>query len=268
MASGASMPSSTEAEYRRCVVRDSKTEKLNAKFFTAHAKSGVTQFMTENLWPKHGAGASMKKKAARRYMAGVEIRRLADGHPLPGQQGLFATQNFTQFDVIGEYVGVVLKQGDGGGEYVACLEDGPHDQVLGLDAGSSGNEARFINSCLGIGDGETERGDENCLRGNVAAYEARFINSCLGIGDGKPNVVMKTAYVETLPHILIIARRDIEVGEELLLDYGEAYTRAYFQDRSAKGTAPIELPAKQNKIAEDVNWDELSPMQQQEGGDY
>mmetsp|Transcript_58862 Transcript_58862/g.101403 ORF Transcript_58862/g.101403 Transcript_58862/m.101403 type:complete len:238 (+) Transcript_58862:248-961(+) len=237
MASGASMPSSTEAEYRRCVVRDSKTEKLNAKFFTAHAKSGVTQFMTENLWPKHGAGASMKKKAARRYMAGVEIRRLADGHPLPGQQGLFATQNFTQFDVIGEYVGVVLKQGDGGGEYVACLEDGPHDQVLGLDAGSSGNEARFINSCLGI-------------------------------GDGKPNVVMKTAYVETLPHILIIARRDIEVGEELLLDYGEAYTRAYFQDRSAKGTAPIELPAKQNKIAEDVNWDELSPMQQQEGGDY
>jgi len=257
MASGASMPSSTEAEYRRCVVRDSKTEKLNAKFFTAHAKSGVTQFMTENLWPKHGAGASMKKKAARRYMAGVEIRRLADGHPLPGQQGLFATQNFTQFDVIGEYVGVVLKQGDGGkmvcldlfcgtsshntpstgGEYVACLEDGPHDQVLGLDAGSSGNEARFINSCLGI-------------------------------GDGKSNVVMKTAYVETLPHILIIARRDIEVGEELLLDYGEAYTRAYFQDRSAKGTAPIELPAKQNKIAEDVNWDELSPMQQQEGGDY
>mmetsp|Transcript_58861 Transcript_58861/g.101402 ORF Transcript_58861/g.101402 Transcript_58861/m.101402 type:complete len:241 (+) Transcript_58861:248-970(+) len=240
MASGASMPSSTEAEYRRCVVRDSKTEKLNAKFFTAHAKSGVTQFMTENLWPKHGAGASMKKKAARRYMTGVEIRKLADGHPLSGEQGLFATQSFAQCDVIGEYVGVVLTVGGrpkGGGDYVACLEYGLHDQVLKLDAKSSGNEARFINSCLGI-------------------------------GDGKPNVVMKTAYVETLPHILIIARRDIEVGEELLLDYGEAYTRAYFQDRSAKGTAPIELPAKQNKIAEDVNWDELSPMQQQEGGDY
>jgi len=228
MASGASMPSSTEAEYRRCVVRDSKTEKLNAKFFTAHAKSGVTQFMTENLWPKHGAGASMKKKAARRYMAGVEIRRLADGHPLPGQQGLFATQNFTQFDVIGEYVGVVLKQGDGGGEYVACLEDGPHDQVLGLDAGSSGNEARFINSCLGI-------------------------------GDGQPNVVMKTAYVETLPHLLIIACREIAIGEELLLDYGEAFTRVHVQGlKGERETTPL---------VEDIDWGELSPIQKEEG-DY
>ena len=70
-----------------------------------------TQFMTENLWPKHGAGALMKKKAARRYLAGVEIRRLGEGHPLSGEQGLFATQSFELCDVIGEYVGVVRNAG-------------------------------------------------------------------------------------------------------------------------------------------------------------
>mmetsp|Transcript_58343 Transcript_58343/g.114658 ORF Transcript_58343/g.114658 Transcript_58343/m.114658 type:complete len:236 (+) Transcript_58343:250-957(+) len=235
MASGASMPSSTEAEYRRCVVRDSKTEKLNAKFFTAHAKSGVTQFMTENLWPKHGAGASMKKKAARRYMTGVEIRKLADGHPLSGEQGLFATQSFAQCDVIGEYVGVVRNAGVG--EYTACLEDGPHSEVLTLDALSSGNEARFINSCVGI-------------------------------GDEKPNVVMKTAYLETLPRILIIACRNIEIGEELLLDYGEAYTRAYFQgpDKGGEGTTATTAPVVED-AKEDIDWEELSPVQKEEG-DY
>lgn len=89
----------------------------------------------------------------------------------------------------------------------------------------------------------------------------RFINSYLNV-DFAPNVTMRTAYMNTYPHILIgknptflyksifmfanekykmlissnpscsflllaVATRDIEPGEEFLLDYGEAYNKAF-----------------------------------------
>jgi hypothetical protein len=81
------------------------------------------------------------------------------------------------------------------GHYVACLEDKAHSDSLGVDAQDCGNEIRFINSYL-----------------NVAF---------------KANVTMRTVYINTYPHIVIVCMEDIDVDEEILLDYGKNYNEAY-----------------------------------------
>lgn len=45
---------------------------------------------------------------------------------------------------------------------------------------------------------------------------------------------MRTAYVNTYPHILLVCTQDIEPGDELLLDYGEAYNNAYLTPQVRK----------------------------------
>ena len=76
---------------------------------------------------------------------------------------------------------------------MASLEDKTHSESLGLNAEHMGNESRFINSYKNIGH--------------------------------LPNVAMKTAYVHGMPHILILViAHMIEPGDELLLDYGSAYS--------------------------------------------
>ncbi len=47
-------------------------------------------------------------------------------------------------------------------------------------------------------------------------HEARFINSHLNISFSA-NVTMRTAYVNSYPHILLVCTQDIEPGDELLL---------------------------------------------------
>jgi SET domain-containing protein len=38
---------------------------------------------------------------------------------------------------------------------------------------------------------------------------------------------MRTVYVAGLPNIIIVCTKPIEIGEEILLDYGDAYNNAY-----------------------------------------
>jgi hypothetical protein len=137
----------------------------------------------------------------------VEVRDLPKGHFLHGigQQGLFATTKFWQFDILGEYVGKIVGD-DVNGHYVAALEDKTHSESLGIDAETMGNEMRFINSYL-----------------NIAFY---------------PNVTMRTSYIATYPHIVLVCTRDIEAGEEFLLDYGEAYNRAYLMPKDPVPETP------------------------------
>ena len=159
--------------------------------FDPFKETNVKKLLT-NKWnsiPKE------KKEEARRYKPkGVEVRKLPKDHFLSGQYGLFATEKFSRFDIIGEYVGVVVGD-EVNGHYVAALEDKDNNMSLGVNAEKQGNEMRFINSYL-----------------NVAF---------------KANVSMRTAYVDTYPHIIIVCTEDIEVGDEILLDYGEAYNKAY-----------------------------------------
>jgi hypothetical protein len=130
----------------------------------------------------------------RDHIHGVEIRQLPKGHPLAGEYGLFATRKFSKYDIIGEYVGKIVGK-NVGGHYVAVLEDKDYNESLGIDAETTGNEMRFINSFLNV--------------------------------DFKANVIMKTAYVNMTPHIMIVCKEDIDIGDELLLDYGDEYNKAY-----------------------------------------
>ena len=159
----------------------------------------------------------------RHRIRGVEVRVLPDGHVLHNEYGLFTTQRFERFDVIGEYTGCIVGAETDGGRYVAILEDKP--QSLCIDANDCGNETRFINSYL-----------------NISAF---------------PNVEMKTLYSNKLPHIIIVCLEVIgktviiykglqhnilnpilidthsvfyeEPNTELLLDYGEEYHNAYLK---------------------------------------
>ena len=89
-------------------------------------------------------------EACKRYsVKGVEVRLLPKEHFLFGEYGLFATQKFSKFDIIGEYTGKVVSN-KVAGHYVAALEDKPHEESMGLDAEHCGNEMRFINSFLNV----------------------------------------------------------------------------------------------------------------------
>jgi hypothetical protein len=151
-----------------------------------------------------------KKEACRRpFIRGIEVRDLGKDHFLCGQKGVFATEKFSQFDVLGEYTGRVVDD-TVNGHYVAALEDKGTLESLGIDAGDCGNEMRFINSYLNI--------------------------------DFTANVTMRSAYPNTYPHIVIICTRDIDIGEEILLDYGKAYTDAYLTPKPpVTKTEPIPI---------------------------
>lgn len=167
------------------------------------------RYVGSNQW--QGVSKEEQKNSKRHRVKGVEVRKLGSDHFLCGQYGLFATEKFFRFDVIGEYTGKIV--GDTvNGHYVAALEDKGHDDSLGIDAEKMGNEMRFINSYL-----------------NVAF---------------RPNVTMRTAYVDTLPHIVIVCMEDILPGDEILLDYGDAYNRAYLLPQPTI-TVTSELQAEQ-----------------------
>ena len=133
-----------------------------------------------------------KKSIYREKIHGVEVRDLGDEHFLGGlnQQGLFATKTFYEYDIIGEYAGRVVPSLVKG-KYVACLESKHFEDSLGVEALEIGNEMRFINSYQNI--------------------------------DFLPNVKMKIAFIDGLPRVLIVVIKQIEIGSEILLDYGEDY---------------------------------------------
>jgi hypothetical protein len=166
-------------------------EKMKVEDIDPFKETGV-KYTTNNKW--QSISKEKIKTCTRERIHGVEIRRLPKGHPLAGEFGLFAAKCFSRFDIVGEYTGKIV--GDQiGGHYVAVLEDKDYNDSLGIDAEKTGNEMRFINSYLNV--------------------------------DFEPNVIMKTVYVNTYPHIVIVCKKDIEMGDEFLLDYGEEYTKAY-----------------------------------------
>ena len=90
-----------------------------------------------------------------------------------------------------------------------ALEDKTTLDSLGLDAQDCGNELRFINSYLNV--------------------------------DFGPNVTMRTVYINTYPHICIVCTKDIEIGDEFLLDYGEAYNKAFLTPAAKIPNIPVSV---------------------------
>jgi hypothetical protein len=170
-------------------LKSNKKKGKNSKILN---NSNKLTYLSANKWQS----ISKEKIVAscREYVHGVEVRLLGKDHFLCGEYGLFATIKFFQFDIVGEYTGKIVEE-NVYGHYVAALEDKGHSVSLGINAEDCGNEMRFINSYL-----------------NVAF---------------KPNVTMRTAYINTVPHILLVCLEEILPGDEFLLDYGEAYNNAY-----------------------------------------
>ena len=157
------------------------------------------KYITSNDWSNVSKQRlSLLRKCA---LTGVLVKELPSNHFLgnTGEKGLFATQVFQMFDIIGEYCGEIVPT-DVCGHYVAALEDKAHEDSLGLNAEYCGNETRYINSYL-----------------NIGFY---------------PNAVMKTCYINSFPKLLIICTATIEIGDEILLDYGTSYNEAYLGQES------------------------------------
>jgi len=160
---------------------------------------------TSNLIPNEEISKDRVEKSRRfgirRFgIHGAEVRDLGDDHVLSGEQGLFATKKFRKFDILGEYTGYVVDQGVGG-SYVATLEnDYSTFNSLGVNAATCGNELRFINGYQNI----------------------EFV----------PNLEMKTVYISTHPHVVLICTADIDIGNEFLLDYGVCYVTEYMTPKS------------------------------------
>lgn len=157
--------------------------------------SSLIKYISCNTWPRSSQGRKLKKSATLTKIHGVEIQELEDPHPLSGQLGLFAAIFFEMFDIIGEYTGEVF-EGDGGSQYATYLEDRTKKYALGVDATREGNECRFINHFT-----------------NIAK---------------EPNVVMKIAYIDELPRVMVVCKKDIKVGEELLFKYSDEFVTEYF----------------------------------------
>lgn len=170
--------------------------------------------ITSNMWPRKRMGKEMRNQANRSSIHGVEMRSLDASHILAGQTGLFAAMPFMQFDIIGEYCGEVVSTK--GAEYKAVLEQ-KEVYPLSLDAQKYGNECRAINHYENIG-------------------------PCA-------NVIMRICYVEELPRIMIVCKGDVGVGEEFLLDYGDAYVNAFLRGEKE--------PKEPNKD-KNVEWSEMA----------
>jgi hypothetical protein len=169
----------------------------NAAYFDTN--ESTAKHSTSNRWPRSSLGRKLRKQAARPYLSGVEIRLLDAPHPLAGEAGLFAAQPFESFDIVGEYCGVVYDN-EWGGIYATYLEHRDNKYALVVDARVQGNECRFINHFQGI--------------------------------SKEPNVVMKVAYVEELPRVMIVCLRAINVGEEFTLRYSDEYVDEYITAES------------------------------------
>lgn len=163
------------------------------------SEGGKIKYLSQNDWKF--VGQDTKNSTRRHEITGVEVRDLPLGHACYGQQGLYATKSFKRFDIIAEYTGVVVPK-DKGGHYVAILEDIAYEDSVGVNAETAGNEMRFINAFQGVGE--------------------------------RANVKMRTVYINTFPHIIVLCTEDIEEGEELLLDYGEEYTKMYLTAKKSQ----------------------------------
>lgn len=145
------------------------------------------KYLSSNDWSQTDK-QTRKTKGGRYpgYVEGVEARRCPPGHLLAGEYGLFATKRFEPTDVLGEYVGIITEKSS-----AYCAELHYNFSKLGVDSEREGNELRFMNDYHGIAE----------------------IN----------NVNMQRCYIGELPRVLIVCEKVIEVGDEILTSYGQAY---------------------------------------------
>lgn len=212
----------------RTTTRANEAQKMALDTDQKHEKwaNGTLKYTLCNRWAAN-IDKNVKESCRRHHIYGVVVKSLPPNHQLHGEEGLFTVKKFEKYDIIGEYTGKIVGPEVTCGHYLATLEDkADQESSLGLDAGETGNEMRFINSYMGI--------------------------------DFSPNVTMRTAYMNTYPHLFIVAMRDLDEGEELLLDYGAAYNNMYILPHVNKCEA---------KVTTEISMDELPGYQDDDGDD-
>jgi SET domain-containing protein len=126
----------------------------------------------------------------------IEVKALPADHILHGEFGVFAKTKIKQFDIISEYVGVIKnKRRNKKSKYLCKLWSDDSIYPYIIDSYKCGNETRFINCYINI---STE-----------------------------PNVIFKSINIDGNPRIFLLAKKDIEIGEEILSDYGKNYCKKF-----------------------------------------
>eukprot|EP01087_Luapelamoeba_hula_P004395 TRINITY_DN14341_c0_g1_i1.p1 TRINITY_DN14341_c0_g1~~TRINITY_DN14341_c0_g1_i1.p1 ORF type:complete len:395 (+),score=28.29 TRINITY_DN14341_c0_g1_i1:174-1187(+) len=140
-----------------------------------------------------------------------KVGQVFNGHDK--QFEVFASRDFVEDEIIGEYVGVVrLVSEDVISKYTATVfmpPDLPLELAgleLVIDAQHDGNETRFINS--------------------VTASSPPFI---------KQNASMRTLWTGDQLRILLVATRNIPSGHPVVVDYNE-FAETYFEEPDIKET--------------------------------
>ena len=160
---------------------------------TIFERLGLT-YSSSNLWKKIPKQKRNFNRMRKQRIEGVEIKLAPEDHILKNEYCLYASKNFCKYDIIGEYTGEICYNN---GKYVASIGTDIDNNYFGVDAEQIGNELRFINDYHSIKE--------------------------------EPNVIMSICYVDTYPHIMIVCCNNIANGDEILLDYGEAYYKCYIQ---------------------------------------
>ena len=111
--------------------------------------------------------------------------------------GVFAKEAIKKGAFLCEYVGLITdeKQLDPENRYVFNLTVGDDETGFVLDARFSGNVARTINHA------------------------------------DDPNGEAITIFVDGIPRVVYVARRDIKIGEEICVDYGEEYWSSWKEQK-------------------------------------
>jgi SET domain-containing protein len=129
---------------------------------------------------------------SKNILKGFQVKKIVDKtHPCYNQCGLFSTTKWYSYDIVGEYKGEILSIYDVNrsipSDYFAGFSiDG--FQGIGIDAQKYGSEMRFINHYKGISQ--------------------------------KPNVKFVDYIDDASTRIMVVCTREINVGEELVVDYG------------------------------------------------
>jgi len=152
--------------------------------------SNIENYLCENDWNFIKNKHKFEKNHS--SIEGIEVRVLPKGHLLEGEKGVFATKNFEQYDIIGEYTGVI--------KHIDKISD---------------NNLYIFNLV-----------DNFVIDGEKNSNELKYVNSYINISDS-PNLIANVSYINKYPRVLYICSRNIKKGEELLIDYGDEYNNQY-----------------------------------------
>ena len=115
----------------------------------------------------------------------VKVQKITNkNHPARTQYGLFAIKELKQYQILGEYTGVVINKYMNG-DYIASFSN--ISMSLGVNAEKIGNEMRYINHYKNI--------------------------------KNRPNCKFEQTYIQGKPAILIVIIDNIKKDEEILIDY-------------------------------------------------